>query len=107
MNALTASAAEAARAQGRQTWPYEPLYQLLHTSMPSFRMASGILDVPALAVRLAVTPESIYKWFRSGKLPGGRARELHALMTAANNAALLTDAGLSAPELAELYAFCD
>lgn len=102
MNAQPNAAIEAARAQGRQTWPYEPLYQLLHTTLPAFHMTSGILDVPALATTLNCTAESIYKWFRAGKLPPVRVGAIHELMLRDDNVALLNDVGQAPPTLKQL-----
>lgn len=100
------AAIEAARAQGRPTWPYEPLYTLLHGALPAFRLPSGILDVPTLADHLGVTSESIYRWFRSGELAAGRARELLTLIEREDNTRMLADEDRQAPTLPELYEFC-
>ena len=95
-----------AQAQGRPTWPFEPLYQFLHRHLPVYRHKGGILDVEGLAVDLGIVKETVYKWLRSGILPSNRCRQLHNLITGEANAAALAVAGVTAPEMQELYDFC-
>lgn len=103
---MQSNAIAEAQAQGRPTWPFEPLYQFLHRYLPGYRHPSGILDVDRLAGAMGIVDETIYKWFRSGALPGKRVRQLHDLIIEGENAELIASAGLSAPEIQSLYDFC-
>jgi hypothetical protein len=94
-----------AQLQGRPTWPYEPLYKFLHLHLPAFRHPSGILDVEAVAADLGIVSESIYKWFRSRKLPLRRAADVHRIIHGEDNAKLLAEQGVPLPDLQTLYAF--
>lgn len=95
-----------AQAQGRPTWPFEPLYQFLHKHLPAYRHRGGILDVERLADDMGIVKETVYKWLRSGALPANRVRQLHDLMGAGDNTALLVAGGLTNPEIQDLYEFC-
>lgn len=95
-----------AQAQGRPTWPYEPLYQFLHLNLPAYRHPSGILNVEGLAGAMGIVDETIYKWLRSGNLPAKRVRQLHDVILGAINREALAEAGVQAPEIQELYDFC-
>lgn len=103
---MHATAISEAKAIGRPSWPFEPLYKFLHTNLPAYRHPSGILDVLMLAGAMEIVDETIYKWLRGGILPSKRVRQLHAVICAPANAAALASAGLALPEVQELYDFC-
>ena len=92
---------------GRPTWPFEPFYRFLYSSLPAWWTPTGILDVPALSAELGITTEAIYKWLRRGKVTARRARELYELSRRESNLAALADSGEAPPSLEAFYAFAD